>query len=232
MDRVATDLRYRQRSTATNIVTMSSSNRVIVVGGRNRRPWAVASKERLLEAATKEIASVGFERAKISAIAKRADMASGSVYTWFENKEDLFSAVLEQALRTQILSNQAALENLEASPSWMLQVAALVPRNHEDSGATDAQMLLIESYYAAWRDEKVREQLLTNITSHLSMYENIVIEAQRDGQIPVDIDASAFAKILLAVPAGLSLLNLAGVPRIPDKSWLSIVTRLVGAFRS
>ena len=54
---------------------------VVTVDGRDRRPWALASKERLLAAATEEIAEVGFERARLAEIANRAEMTPGSVYT-------------------------------------------------------------------------------------------------------------------------------------------------------
>ena len=70
---------------------------VVTVDGRDRRPWALASRERLLEAATEEIAAVGFERARLAEIASRADMTPGSVYTWFANKEELFRAAPKKA---------------------------------------------------------------------------------------------------------------------------------------
>lgn len=209
-----------------------SSKRIVVVGGRSRRPWALASQDRLLEAATAEIAAVGFERAKISGIAKRANMAPGSVYTWFENKEDLFRAALEAALKEQILKNQIALADVDTKQNWMFQLAALVPRNHEDKGPTSTQMLLIESYYAAWRDKKARKKLLPNINSHIEMYVNIIREAQQAGQITSEIDAEAFAMIVLAIPTGLSVLNLAGAPRIKDASWPAIVRRMMNAMKN
>lgn len=202
-----------------------------MVGGRSRRPWALASKDRILEAATAEIAAVGFERAKITGIAKRANMAPGSVYTWFENKEDLFRAALEDALKQQILSNQIALADVDTQHDWMFQLAALVPRNHEDKGPTSAQMLLIESYYASWRDKNARKKLLPNINSHIAMYTNIITEAQQSGQITKEIDAEAFAMIVLAIPTGLSVLNLAGAPRVNDSAWAAIVGRIISSLK-
>ena len=208
-----------------------NSKRIVKVDGRNRRPWALASKDRILAAATAEIASVGFDRARLTEIAKRADMTPGSVYTWFENKEDLFRAALEDALTTQIVSNANALDESDHSNNWLFQIATLVPRNSKDTSATDAQMLLIESYYASWRDPKARKKLLKNINSHLEMYINIITNAQNQGAISKDIDATALATVLLALPTGLSLLSLAGVPRIPDSKWEAIYMRLYRAVK-
>jgi AcrR family transcriptional regulator len=208
-----------------------NSKRIVKVDGRNRRPWALASKDRILAAATAEIASVGFDRARLTEIAKRADMTPGSVYTWFENKEDLFRAALEDALTTQIVSNATALDESDHSNNWLFQIATLVPRNSKDTSATDAQMLLIESYYASWRDPKARKKLLKNINSHLEMYVNIITNAQNQGAITKDIDATAMATMLLAIPTGLSLLSLAGVPRVPESKWESIYLRFYQAVK-
>jgi AcrR family transcriptional regulator len=208
-----------------------SSKRVVVVGGRSRRPWALQSKDRILEAATAEIAAVGFDRAKISGIAKRADMAPGSVYTWFENKEDLFRAALEAALKEQILSNQVALADVDTKQDWIFQLAALVPRNHDDKGPTTTQMLLIESYYAAWRDKKARKKLLPDINAHVQLHVNIIKTAQEQGHISKEIDADALGLIFLALPTGLSVLNLAGAPRVNDASWAAILSRVVSSLK-
>ncbi len=198
------------------------SKREITIDGRIRRPWALASKDRILAAATAEIASVGFERARLTDIAHRAEMTPGSVYTWFENKEDLFRAALEDALTSQIARNAAVHDSDGYRDSWLLQVLTLIPRNTQDVEATDAQMLLIESYYAAWRDPKARKNLLKGLTSHLEMYNTILTKAQAEGHIAPDVDAEALALLLLAIPTGLSLLNLAGLPRIKDASWPNI----------
>ncbi len=207
-------------------------SRIVKVAGRNRRPWALASKDRLVEAATKEIAAVGFERARLTEIAKRADMTPGSVYTWFENKEDLFRFALEDALTAQMVSNDSAHVDTEVNEHWFLmQLAALVPRNMKDTGATDAQKLLIESYYASWRDPKARKHLLKGIKSHIEMFTNIVRNGQEHGKVAADLDPEAIALLLLAVPSGLSLINLAGGPRVKDESWKNIIVRFLGALK-
>ena len=205
------------------------SNRIVKVNGRNRRPWALASKDRLMQAATDEIAATGFERARLTEIAARAEMTPGSVYTWFENKEDLFRAALEDALTSQIARNAETLAESGLQDSWLLQIGTLVPRNAKDTGATNAQMLLIEAYYAAWRDPKARKKLLKGINQHLDMYRAIVARGQADGFISSDIDGDALAQLLLAIPTGLSLLNLAGVPRIPNASWRPIYKRFMSS---
>ena len=201
-----------------------SPNRVVTVNGRKRRPWALQSREKLLKAAADEIAEVGFDKARLVDIARRADMTAGSVYTWFENKEDLFRAVLEDALEAQILGNTVALAEVPevSKDSWLLEIARLVPRNYDNPGPTAAQRLLIESYYASWRDEGAARKLMPRLQQHVDLYMSIIERGKERGDIRTDIDSYALAMVFAAIPLGLSLMNLAGIPRVDDAAMLPL----------
>ena len=198
---------------------------VVTVDGRDRRPWALASKERLLAAATEEIADVGFERARLAEIADRAQMTPGSVYTWFANKEELFRAVLEDAFDAQLLSNVRALEKVPAdSAPWLVKIASLVPRNSDDDDFTNAQKLLVETYYASWRDPLARDVLSSRVREHFALYVKIIEEAKEEGSIVVSLDTEMLASLFLGIAMGLALVGMAGVPRTEPVNWLAIGT--------
>lgn len=204
---------------------VTKDTRIVRVNGRNRRPWALQSRENLLKAATEEIAQVGFDKAKLVDIARRADMTAGSIYTWFENKEDLFRAALEEALNAQLTSNAEALNEVPdlQDGHWITQLAALVPRNHKNSGPTNAQRLLIESFYSSWRDKKVARKVVPRLQQHIDMYVSIIERAQAAGKVRKDIDTRALGMMLVAIPLGLAVMNLAGVERIEDAAWTPFV---------
>ena len=212
-------------------MSTESPNRIVKVDGRRRRPWALVSQDNLLAAAVEEIAAVGFERARLSDIAKRAGMTAGSVYTWFENKEDLFQAALQHALTEQIRSNAEALKKTDLEDSFLLQLATLVPRNYTDTGPTKTQQLLIECYYAAWRDPKARVKLLEGLESHREMYVAAFEAGRQDNEVTKDINIDALATLMLSIHTGLAMLSLAGIPRISDDEWLKIYDRLFKAFQ-
>ena len=196
---------------------------VVTVDGRDRRPWALASKERLLAAATEEIAEVGFERARLAEIADRAQMTPGSVYTWFANKEELFRAALEDAFDAQLLSNVRALEKLpENSAPWLIKIASLIPRNSDDDDFTNAQKLLVETYYASWRDPLARDVLAPRVREHFALYVKIIDDAKAEGSIEKSLDTQMLASLFLALAMGLALIGLAGVPQTDPANWLKI----------
>ncbi len=56
---------------------------------------ALDKRERILEAATRTFAEKGFFNAKISEIAKQAEVADGTIYLYFKNKDDILIQIFE-----------------------------------------------------------------------------------------------------------------------------------------
>ena len=197
-----------------------NNGRVITIDGRDRRPWALQSKEKLLRAAIAEIADRGYEKARLVDIAKRADLTVGSIYTWFEDKTDLFNAALEFAIAETQKQNESLVNTDEfknVSPiqtaHWLVVIASLLPRRLDDtSGPSEAQRMLLEALKASWRDEETHDVILPQISAFLGQYEAVVDAAVKAGQITDDIDPKLLARVMLALPVGLTLLTLAGLP--------------------
>jgi AcrR family transcriptional regulator len=57
-----------------------------------------ATRARLLTAAAQEFARAGFERASVDAISLAAGYSKGTIYNYFPSKDEVFVAVVEEAL--------------------------------------------------------------------------------------------------------------------------------------
>ena len=57
------------------------------------------SHQRIISAATQEFLEKGFQNASTRSIAARAGMTSGGLYRHFQDKEDMFAALVEPALK-------------------------------------------------------------------------------------------------------------------------------------
>jgi len=195
------------------------SGSIINIDGRLSRSSALASREKILRAAVEEIADRGYERARLTDIAERADLTVGSIYTWFKNKSDLFNAALEYSLAEQQIRNMSFIQSddvralgTEPSSHWLMLIASLAPRNTKDKGPTDAQKLLIEALKSAWRDEESHDTVRPQIAKLFDQYKVIIANAMDAGAIDNALDADLLARLFLAFPIGLSLLTLAGLP--------------------
>ena len=208
---------------------MASDRRIVRIDGRDRRPWALKTRELILKAAVEEIAERGFDRARLVDIAKRAGVTVGTIYTWYRDKADLFTAALDLAVEEQRAKNAKALRQLpnHGDGAWLWKIAAMVPRNSEDSVPSDTQRLLVEAVYAAWQNEEARATILPKLAVLLDQYRNVVDEGRANGAVDEDFNPELLAFMFMALPIGLSALDLAGLPRPADVHWL----RIYEAFR-
>ena len=209
------------------------SANVVQIDGKNRRPWSVDTREALLNAAVAEIAERGYEHARLIDIAARVDMTVGAVYNWFENRAELFRAAIDHAFRQQQLRNQEFLARPKTQSAtgfnadhWVTLIAALLPRNANDKGPTEAQRMLLEALRSAWRDDDARESSQRQVADLLAQYEALIQKAIQDGLIDSSLDAKLVARVFLAFPVGLSSLTLAGAPDIEPKKFIELFTRL------
>lgn len=73
-----------------------------------------ATKARILDAAKREFARLGFGGARVEAIATRSKANKRMIYHYFSSKEELFTAVLEEAyLGIRAAERKLALEGME-----------------------------------------------------------------------------------------------------------------------
>lgn len=68
-----------------------------------------ATRLRIIHEAAAEFARLGFEQANINTIAEHAGIGKGTIYLYFENKRELFLAMLRYIAQIQLASIRAAL---------------------------------------------------------------------------------------------------------------------------
>ncbi|MBO0784036.1 MAG: helix-turn-helix transcriptional regulator, partial [Ktedonobacteraceae bacterium] len=68
-----------------------------------------ATRQRIIRVAASEFARLGFDQANINVIAELAGMGKGTIYLYFENKRDLFVAMLRQIAQAQLAAIRTAL---------------------------------------------------------------------------------------------------------------------------
>ncbi len=68
-----------------------------------------ATRRRIIHEAASEFARLGFDQANINIIAELAGIGKGTIYLYFENKRELFLAMLRYIAQAHIASIRAAL---------------------------------------------------------------------------------------------------------------------------
>jgi AcrR family transcriptional regulator len=158
-------------------------------GARTRRRPAVSDdaklqrRDEIMAAAKKVFARKGFHATTIADIAKEANLAYGSVYQYFDSKDELFHALMSAegyALRTHVAVALASTGK-RSDRSWE-PFRATVQATFEffEADKAGTKLLLRDAYALGDRFEKhlssIYERFIDDIESHM-------VAAQERGKV-------------------------------------------------
>ena len=102
------------------------------------------SKSKILDAALKLFAEKGYENASISQIAKKAGVSKGLMYNYFRSKEDLVTALMEDAMEIgeSLAANMMKAETPQDRLRYVIELSFEWILEHSDYSKTMTQLAL------------------------------------------------------------------------------------------
>ena len=173
--------------------------------------------QNILDAALQVLIDEGFERSTTNRIADKAGYSVGTLYQYFEDKDDIYGKIVDQAL----LKMTDSAEALEAKPSLMETLQALFESVLASMEADPAIIQAVESLLNGRFREKRQAAYEALVASTLRL-----LRAHRR-EITVD-DLELAASIIVAATSGLANSNSAQMLESPK--FLSHVLRLQFAY--
>lgn len=174
------------------------------------------SQKRLLDAAAKIFRDYGYAGTTMRVIADEADLKAGSIYYHYKSKDELISAVLDLGIRAVIDTVKAALDALPPDASARQRVETAI---HAHLSA----IIDIGDYTLATRrvvgqvPKAIREQNLKLRNSYATMWQEILMDAQKRGEFRPDADITlARLFILGALNWAVEWFNPSGGRSIDD----------------
>jgi len=176
-----------------------------VRSARTFTPKGLATRERIVDAASRLILQHGVEAAKLEDIQDAAHVSASQLYHYFDDKGALILAVIDYQTEAVLGAHRPALERLdsfEALEEWRDVIVASIDAQRCVGGCPLGSLVgsLAES------DPMARAALAESFTE----WERMLcegIERMRDlGELRADVDAAALAVgILASVQGGLLL---------------------------
>lgn len=148
---------------------------------------------RIIETATMEFAKKGYHDASIGSIASKAQISVGSVYKYFENKQDLFLTIVAHSI--------SRMENLltdlaKADEDVIIKVEKIL-REIISASREDGILIKLYNSMTAVNDKKLAKQFAAEMESVSSrIYAEAIREGQRNGEIRCDIDPRVAAFLI------------------------------------
>ena len=138
---------------------------------------------RIIEAATKVFAKNGFYQSKIAQIAKEAGVADGTIYIYFENKDDILISLFEEQMKV-VLDNMALQVGKIDDPAERLEKFAsthlgLIEMNKDMAEIIQVELRQSGKFMKEYKNERFME--------YLDIIGDIIIEGQKRGLFKKDV---------------------------------------------
>lgn len=141
-------------------------------------------RERIVEAAIEVFAEKGFAAARVSDIAKGANVADGTIYLYFRNKEDLLLTIFEEKMEEILRDLDAALEGL-VDPVDRMRAYARAHFHKLRTHPALAQVLQIELRQST---RFVRQYRPERLWQYLGVFEALIRDGQAAGRLRLELD--------------------------------------------
>jgi AcrR family transcriptional regulator len=189
------------------------------------------TRRRLIDAAESVFARSGFHGASVEEIAQEAGATTGALYSNFAGKEDLFLALFEERIATDV-------------GEYSEIVAAGRTPGEQARGAADHWMeilrerpnyfpLLIEFWSYAIREPQLRERLGGRFAALRSGSARVASEAAESWGFPASAEAGERLGLFInALGNGLALEKLVDPDAVPDELYGEMLALIFQAFEA
>jgi TetR/AcrR family transcriptional regulator, fatty acid metabolism regulator protein len=152
-------------------------------------------RQRILQAAVKVLAKKGYHRAKVSEIARRADVADGTIYLYFRNKEDILVSLFDEVMKEHIAQGRAEVKAASGTPARLLAVARhhlrLLGGNRDLAVVFQVELRqstqFMERFTASW------------LQDYFAIIDEVIAQGQREGTLRSELPRKVVAKALFGI---------------------------------
>jgi TetR/AcrR family transcriptional regulator, fatty acid metabolism regulator protein len=147
-------------------------------------------RQRILQAAVKVFARKGYHGAKVSEIARRADVADGTIYLYFRNKEDILVSLFDQVMVEHLARAREELAAVEGAPARLRALAGhhlrVLGGNRDLAVVFQVELRqstkFMERFTASW------------LQDYFALLDEVLAEGQREGSLRFDLPRKVAGK--------------------------------------
>lgn len=148
--------------------------------------------QRILKAAVKVFAEKGFYSSRVSEIAKEANVADGTIYLYFKNKDDILISLFEEEFG-QIVENMRKELEKGKDPLQKIRLFAIMHLSIVSKQQQLGEVLGVEVRQSS---KFMKEYINNPFIEYLNLIRSIVIEGQEKGFIRKDLTPGIMKRAL------------------------------------
>jgi TetR/AcrR family fatty acid metabolism transcriptional regulator len=154
-----------------------------------------SKRERILRAATDVFAKSGYFNAKVSEIAKAASVADGTIYLYFDGKEDILINIFREHTRSYLQSLERAVANIRR-PEERIRVAI---RHHLETLGRDRALAIVAQVELRHSLKFMSLLSQQEVADYLNILRKIVEHGQNEGTFRRNLHPQLVAKSVFGI---------------------------------
>lgn len=180
--------------------------------------YKIEVREKIIKAAMESFAQTGFDRTKMEDIAKKIGLSKGTIYLYFESKEDLFLAICEYCLK--VMKEQYSITFMKKE-DFILDAERLYDNVRELLQGSDR--VILEMLVESSRNPKLKNGIYEH---RLKVFGTIVEQLNKQaerGFIKKEADTVGLASAFVALYDGLTASRILGLSEAhTKKAWVAM----------
>jgi TetR/AcrR family transcriptional regulator, repressor for uid operon len=179
---------------------------------------------RIIQSAIECFSKNGFDRTRMDEISFLADLSKGTLYNYFDNKEDLFHAICEDSL--DLLKIQ--LDHLfTKSRDDLISNAELFYENFQKIQKEGSAKVFFEALSESTRNPKLKIILFNHRLKIYKVVENYLQIQSDKGFIKGDINLTYVASGMVSLFDGITAGSLLGIPEDYNKNIWAVTIKAI-----
>jgi AcrR family transcriptional regulator len=181
----------------------------------------------ILRAAIACFARNGFHRTTINDIAAEAGLSPGAIYKYFASKDEVIEAISVERHRREREWLKEATKATNPRGAILALAHSFIGGLSEGDTALDRRVGIL-MWSEALRNPRIRRLVREGVDEPLSVFRDLVADAQQQGQIGRDFDPEVVARMMIALFQGF-VLQRAWDPQADIEQYLNGVEQLLRA---
>jgi TetR/AcrR family fatty acid metabolism transcriptional regulator len=148
-------------------------------------------RRRILQAAVKVFAQKGYHRARVSEIARRADVADGTIYLYFRNKEDILVCLFDEVMEEHLQHARAELATVQGAPARLRAIA----RHHLRVLGGNRDLAVVFQVELRQSTQFMERFTASWLRDYFGLVGQVIEAGQRDGSFRRDLPLKLATKV-------------------------------------
>lgn len=156
--------------------------------------------KQIIEAAIIVIAENGYHHAQVSKIAKQAGVADGTIYLYFENKEDILISVFSEKMAIFVDTLQDIIKEEDSASKRIFRLI----ENHFQMLSTNRHFATVTQIEIRQSSGELRAKINPILKEYLMLFDRILNEGVASCELARSLDVRLARQMLFGMIDGIS----------------------------